>query len=115
LKDSSGALVLEAIRTVHRGEAYLQSSIGHKIIRQGTMGGETHAIDLTRREFEILSLIVEGASNKDIAHKLVISERTVYGHVYNIMAKLQVSSRAQAVSFAIKNHLVQMENSSGQG
>jgi NarL family two-component system response regulator LiaR len=110
MKDSSGMAVIEAIRQVYRGETYLQPSIGHKIIQQIAAPPLVSAAAevLTNREREVLGLIAQGLSNKDVAHQLVISERTVYGHVYNIMAKLHVSNRAQAVTYALKTKLVRL-------
>ena len=61
---------------------------------------------LTRREMEVLKLVTLGMLNKEIAHKLEISEKTVKNHVSNIFKKIEVSDRTQAAVFAIKNRIV---------
>jgi DNA-binding NarL/FixJ family response regulator len=65
---------------------------------------DTHG--LTARELEVLRLVADGRSNRDIATALVISEHTVARHVQNIFAKLGVASRAAAVAFAFQHRLV---------
>jgi NarL family two-component system response regulator LiaR len=67
---------------------------------------ETLAADLTRREQEVLALLVKGMSNPEIAERLVISRSTVKVHISSILSKLGVSSRAEAISLAIQNKLV---------
>ena len=62
--------------------------------------------DLTEREREVLNLVVQGQSNQKIAEALVISIATVKAHISNILSKLQVSSRAEAIAYAIKHRLV---------
>jgi two-component system response regulator DegU len=61
---------------------------------------------LTKREMEVLKLVTLGLLNKEIAHKLEISEKTVKNHVSNIFKKIEVSDRTQAAVFAIKNKIV---------
>jgi LuxR family maltose regulon positive regulatory protein len=73
------------------------------------LGGRTAAArraGLTAREVEVLSLVADGLSNREIAERLVVSEHTVHRHVANIYAKLGVSSRAAAVSFATQRELL---------
>ena len=62
--------------------------------------------DLTEREREVLHLVVQGHSNQQIAEALFISIATVKAHISNILSKLQVSSRAEAIAYAIKHKLV---------
>ena len=64
--------------------------------------------DLTEREREVLNLVVQGHSNQQIAETLVISLATVKAHISSILSKLQVSSRAEAIAYAIKNKLVSL-------
>ena len=64
---------------------------------------------LTTREIEVLKLVVVGGSNKDIADKLGISERTIKNHISNIFKKINVSDRTQAAVFAIKNDLISVK------
>ncbi len=63
--------------------------------------------DLTRREFEVLALMVEGLTNPQIAEKLTVSRSTARAHVSNVLSKLGVSNRAEAVALALRSKLVQ--------
>jgi NarL family two-component system response regulator LiaR len=65
-------------------------------------------VDLTEREREVLNLLVQGQSNRQIADAMVISVATVKAHVSNILSKLQVSSRAEAVAYALKHKIVSL-------
>ena len=65
--------------------------------------------DLTEREREVLTLVGQGHSNKEIAHELCISEKTVKNHIANIFSKLHVNDRTQAVLYAIRQGLVKVE------
>jgi NarL family two-component system response regulator LiaR len=65
-------------------------------------------VDLTEREQEVLNLVVQGNSNQQIGETLVISLATVKAHISNILSKLQVSSRSEAIAFAIKHKLVSL-------
>ncbi len=113
-KDISADKVKEAIRTVHQGESLLEAKITTKLIREfvkiqgnekGPESGEVvrqDDIPLTKREIEILSLIARGMSNLEIASRLFISEHTVKTHVGNLLRKLNLSDRVQAVLYAIE-------------
>ena len=104
LKDASPAELLEAIRSVYRGETYLPLDIARKLIKGLSRSKESdiQLEELTEREKEILKLIAMGFSNKQIGEKLVISERTVYGHVGNVLKKLDLENRTQAALYAIR-------------
>ena len=65
--------------------------------------------DLTEREMEVLHLVVQGQSNQQIADAMVITVATVKAHISNILSKLQVSSRAEAIAYAIKHKLLSFE------
>jgi DNA-binding NarL/FixJ family response regulator len=103
LKDTSAEKLFEAIRAAARGEYFLQPSITAKVVaefariaRPAILTGED-VIPLSMREVEVLRLVAEGASNRDIANKLVITEGTVKNHLSNILSKLAVKDRMQAV------------------
>lgn len=107
LKDVPSQEVVEAIRTVARGESVVHPSLTKKLLdfhKRQTRSKET--TELTDREGEILSCLVEGLSNKEIAEQLGISDKTVKIHVSNIFKKLKVKSRSQAVIYAIQHQLV---------
>ena len=101
LKDSGGEEVVYAIRAVASGEAVFGSGVAERII--GFFSGPRPATpqrafpELTEREEEILSLVAQGKSNQEIARQLFVSLKTVRNHVSNILVKLQVADRAQAV------------------
>ncbi|HET7580363.1 MAG TPA: response regulator transcription factor [Bacillales bacterium] len=107
LKDVPSEEVLEAIRTVSRGESVIHPSLTKKLLdfhKRQTKTRQT--TELTERENEILACLVDGLSNKAIAERLDISDKTVKIHVSNIFKKLKVKSRSQAVIYAIQHQLV---------
>ena len=103
LKDAPSARLADAIRAAARGESFLQPSVAAKVVAEFTrLSGPTPARPsplaepLSERETEVLRLLAEGASNKDIAARLVLAEGTVKNHVTNILTKLDVRDRTQA-------------------
>jgi DNA-binding NarL/FixJ family response regulator len=103
LKDAPSEKLAEAIRLAARGESFLQPSIAAKVVAEFarlTAFKTTHAPalvePLSEREHEILSLITNGASNREIAKRLFLAEGTVKNHVTNILGKLGVRDRTQA-------------------
>ena len=105
LKNVSGDELSEAIRQAHGGRPTLAPEAVQALI-QPPSEAETLAADLTRREREVLALLVKGMSNPEIAGQLYISRSTVKVHISSILSKLGVASRAEAISFAIQNKLV---------
>jgi len=103
LKDSPRNELLASIRRVHAGERVIPPNIATRLAER--IGGN----ELTAREFEVLKLIVQGKSNKQIGDDLGISEGTVKSHVNNILDKLDVTDRTQAVSVALKRGIVHLE------
>lgn len=104
LKDVSSEKLFEAIRAAYRGEYFLLPSITAKVMaefsrlsRIAPTTVETLAEPLSPRELEILRLVATGSSNKDIADVLIIAEGTVKNHLTNILGKLNVKDRMQAV------------------
>lgn len=110
LKKSSGTNLLQAIRAVYRGEAYVDPSLTGRMISEfaglPTREGQGRLDVLTPREREICALLGYGYTNAEIADKLSISERTVETHRSNIFAKLDLSTRAELVRFALENGLM---------
>jgi NarL family two-component system response regulator LiaR len=103
LKDVTPGDLASAIRAVHVGETHLHPDITKKLVEQfaspGTGPGPTPA-ELTPRELEVLRLIAQGMSNREIAQALTISEKTVKTHVSNILGKLHLADRTQAAIYA---------------
>ena len=105
LKNVSADELVNAIREAHAGRPTLAPEAAHVLI-YASQNPQSLGNDLTAREREILSLLVEGLSNPDIAEKLVVSRSTVKFHVSSILSKLGVSTRTQAVTLALQNKLV---------
>ncbi|NMA86905.1 MAG: response regulator transcription factor [Tissierellia bacterium] len=109
LKDSDAEGLVKAIRDVNAGKTYIQPSIASLLIENGIkdeLNEDLKKINsLTKREYEVLTLIAEGLSNKDIADRLFISEKTVKNHVSSIFKKIEVNDRIQAAIFAFKNNI----------
>lgn len=108
LKTSSAAEILNAIQKVARGELAIETEVDKKI-KAHDMQPELHD-DLTARERDILRLLAKGYDNQTIADELFISLKTVKTHVSNILAKLEVDDRTQAVVYAFKHHLVPQDD-----
>jgi DNA-binding NarL/FixJ family response regulator len=104
LKDVPSAKLVEAIRAAARGESFLQPSVAAKVVAEfSRMSGLKPAVSqqdlvepLSERELEILAVLASGASNREIANELFITEGTVKNHITNILGKLGVRDRTQA-------------------
>jgi NarL family two-component system response regulator LiaR len=108
LKDADETELVQAIKQVARGEAWLHPSmIGH-VLKQINSAEEREGLieKLTEREVDVLKYMARGYSNQDIARLMVVSSATVHSHVSRILAKLEVSSRTQAVIYAMRAGLV---------
>jgi NarL family two-component system response regulator LiaR len=108
LKSSGEDELMQAIHQVARGEAWLHPSIVGHVLKQisGVEEQEGLVEKLTERELDVLKFMARGYSNQEIARLLVVSSATVHSHVSRILAKLQVSSRTQAVIYAMRAGVV---------
>lgn len=112
LKDVSAQKLVEAIETAARGETFLQPSIAAKVVAElnrqsnSPLAKQPLPEPLTAREIEIVRLMAHGKNNREIASQLVISEGTVKNHITNILGKLAVRDRTQAVLRAQELRLV---------
>ncbi len=118
LKDIEPGQIVEAIKTVRRGESFIPSNLMSKVLGEfkrmsGELAAGVAAHDpgveegrLTEREREILRAIAQGLTNREIADRFYISEKTVKNHVSNLLRKLHLTDRTQAAIYAIKNKLV---------
>jgi DNA-binding NarL/FixJ family response regulator len=106
LKDAGPAEVDAALRAAVRDEVFLDAAVTRKLTQEMRAPRSGLGV-LTAREKEVLVLVAEGRSNKDIADHLVISERTARTHVSHLLAKMGLSSRTQAALLAVKEGLVQ--------
>ena len=106
LKDVAAADLARAIRGARAGQAQLHPEVARRLMQQVTTPRKVEAsAQLTDREREVLRLLAEGRSNKEIARSLVVSERTVKGHVSNILGKLGLQDRTQAALYAVRHGL----------
>jgi DNA-binding NarL/FixJ family response regulator len=101
LKDADADEVSAAVRAAFNGEVHLDAAVARKLT-QSLIAPRNNAAALTAREREILALVAQGKSNRDIARVLVLSERTVRTHVSNLLAKLGLASRTQAALWAVR-------------
>ncbi|MCB9422994.1 MAG: response regulator transcription factor [Ardenticatenaceae bacterium] len=115
LKDIPAGDLAQAVRLTHSGIYQLDPSVAGKLVGalgRGNGGGEETAVPppiehgLTDRELEVLHLIATGATNKEIAEKLVVSEGTVKNHVSSILSTLGLRDRIQAALYAHEHHLI---------
>jgi NarL family two-component system response regulator LiaR len=112
LKDTGPEDLVRAIRQVYRGEPSLEPAIARKVLYElSHPSAETPTLDpLTGRELEVLRLVAQGRSNKEIAKELVIAEMTVRTHVSNILGKLHLASRTQAALYALREGLASLDD-----
>jgi DNA-binding NarL/FixJ family response regulator len=111
LKDIAPDQLIRAVRSAYRGEVQLHPNAAKQLmsaIAQQDLAAETRpsrleAMQLTGRECEVLGLLARGMSNRQIAEKIFISEKTVKTHVSNILSKLHLDDRTQAAIYALKN------------
>ena len=115
LKTVDSQELVEAVRAVHAGESVLHPAVARKVIdrlaayrRKPTEGEEIE--QLTKREMDVLKLAAKGLRNKEIAEELVLSVRTVQGHLSNIFGKMQVGSRTEAVIKALRKGWLGLED-----
>jgi DNA-binding NarL/FixJ family response regulator len=113
LKEIPVEEVAAAIRAVHGGQSLISPSMASKLlnefatmIKRGDERQQVPAPRLTEREMEVLRLVAKGLNNRDIAKQLFISENTVKNHVRNILEKLQLHSRMEAVMYAVREKLL---------
>ena len=116
LKDVEPSVMVQAIRRVYAGESFVEPSLTKKLFHGITNRDEQKSpsvfqgyqdVDrLSAREIEVLQLIGRGMSNAEIARELFLSEKTVKNHLTNIFRKIQVTDRTQAVLYAIKHKIV---------
>ncbi|WP_338788278.1 response regulator transcription factor [Metabacillus sp. FJAT-53654] len=125
LKEMDADTLIEAVKVVADGGSYLHPKVTHNLVnefrRLATSSGQAHPTQhlqpeirrplhiLTRRECEVLQMLADGKSNRGIGEALFISEKTVKNHVSNILQKMSVNDRTQAVVVAIKNGWVEVK------
>ena len=110
LKDAGRNALFDAVRAAARGESLLQPEVLEALLEHSKVRERADGEGLSQREQEVLGLLVTGATNREIAMQLDITQRTVKAHVTSILNKLGVSSRTEAVAVAIRTGLVPMSS-----
>jgi NarL family two-component system response regulator LiaR len=105
LKDVSADELAQAIRAAHAGRATLSPEAAQALVETANQP-PAPGLDLTERELEVLALMVEGLNNTQIAGRLSVSSSTIKSHVSNILSKLGVASRTEAVTLALRKHIL---------
>jgi DNA-binding NarL/FixJ family response regulator len=109
LKSDSGLELIAAVRAVTRGEQALSAEIKAHLSRNTVRSGVAAAGTLSEREREVLTLVGQGARNKEIAQRLAIKTSTVETYISNAMAKLDVHSRSEALRVAIQRGIIVLD------
>jgi two-component system, NarL family, response regulator LiaR len=112
LKDSGPAELVQAIHQVYQGQPSLEPAIALKVLYEVSHPSQQPPTPdpLTERELQVLRLIAQGKSNREIADQLVVTELTVRTHVSNVLGKLHLASRTQAALYALKEGLASLDD-----
>jgi two-component system, NarL family, response regulator NreC len=112
LKDAPPAKLIAAIRDVYQGRKYVSPQVLGKLVddfrSRHEPGGPTRGTTLTPRELEVLKLIAQGNSVKEVAQMLSLSVKTVEAHKFNLMRKLDIHNKAQLVIYAIQKKILEL-------
>jgi DNA-binding NarL/FixJ family response regulator len=110
LKDADPQSLLSSIMAVHAGQRVVMGAAANRVVDMLTGSGPTRAFydNLTAREIEVLTLLALGLANKQIAHRIKVSDKTVRNHISNIYHKVKVADRYQAVLYAVRKGLVDL-------
>ena len=113
LKDSRPQELVTAIRQVHSGESSLHPTVARRLLRElsPSAGGDTDGEPLTPREVQVLQLVAQGQSNRQIGEELSISEATVRTHMSKVLGKLNLGSRTQAALYALREGIATLHDS----
>ncbi len=106
LKKAGGPELVAAIRTVYQEGGFMQPSVAHALANQLSHGEDKDELHLTKREQEVLTLIAEGLTSREIGDTLCLSEKTVVAYRTSLMEKLNVHNTAELVRYAIREGLV---------
>jgi len=110
LKDVAGSELIDTINRVMQGEVVIHPRVANRLVRELSRNEKKkNDVRLTKRESDVLSLLVKGHSNKEMADAMFISEKTVKNHLTSIFRKLGVKDRTQAAVYALKNNIVNEE------
>ncbi len=105
VKDTSPQMMIEIIHSIAQGDYYADPRLAGAMLRRRS-GRSNEPSELSGREFEIVRLIADGLSNREIGNRLSLSEKTVKNHVSHILAKLKVNARSGVAVYAVRNGIV---------
>ena len=105
VKDTSPQMMIEIVHSVAQGDYYADPRLAGAMLRRRS-GRSNEPSELSGREFEIVRLIADGLSNREIGNRLSLSEKTVKNHVSHILAKLKVNARSGVAVYAVRNGIV---------
>ncbi|UCD28227.1 MAG: response regulator transcription factor [Planctomycetota bacterium] len=109
VKDAAPSELAEAIRTAHQGRRYVSTPLRDSLALRFIEGLEDEPIDtLTDREFQVLSRLAMGATNREIADELSVSVKTIDAHRLNLLAKLRLRNNSELTKFAMQNGIIQV-------
>jgi NarL family two-component system response regulator LiaR len=108
-KDAEPEVLLSAVRAAARGDSFIDPSVAGNALREMARGGPPEE-ELTERELTVLRQLAHGRTNREIAEALFISEETVKTHLGNILGKLQLTHRTQALIYALKRKLISLDD-----
>lgn len=109
-KDAEPEVLLAAVRAAAKGQSTIDPAVATIVLQELVRGGRGQDSDLTDRETEVLKQLAQGQTNREIGEALFISEETVKSHVGNILSKLHLAHRTQAVVYALKQGLISLDD-----
>src|SRR5579863_5046525 len=107
-KEADPDILLASVRAASHGQSLLDPAVANAVMQELLRGGK-HSAELTEREQEVLRQLAFGRTNHEIAEALVVSDETVKTHVGNILTKLQLAHRTQAVIYALKKGIISID------
>lgn len=109
-KDALPEVLLEAVRSAARGQSLLDPGIADAVLKELAQTSATHPATLSEREQEVLQHLALGRTNREISELMIVSPETVKTHVGNILTKLQLAHRTQAVIYALKQGMISLDD-----
>jgi NarL family two-component system response regulator LiaR len=109
-KDAEPEVLLAAVRAAAKGQSMIDPAVASTVLQEMACGGQAQGERLTERETEVLKQLANGKTNREIAEALFISEETVKSHIGNILSKLHLAHRTQAVIYALKQGLISLDD-----
>lgn len=106
IKDIAPKELIRALKIIATGGSYVDPRIAGELLRRRTSTSRAHMYELTQRENEVIRLIAQGFSNKEISEQLRLSDKTVKNHVSHIFSKLSITARSQAAVHAVRAGLI---------